>query len=472
MHCHTSSGRYRFKSDEKPNAACVPCHQQKVDNATAHTHHNADSTGNQCIACHMPMTEFARMTRSDHSMRPPAPAATLRFKSPNACGICHSDKDPTWADQQVRHWHNDDYQKPLLERAALVDAARRADWRRLGDILAYIGSKDRDEIFAASLIRLLHRCESQAKWPVVIKALQEDSSPLVRAAAAQALDEHVTPDSLRALAKATSDEYLLVRVRAASSLSPIPIEQFPDEYRPAVGRATKELLEALSARPDDYASHYNLGNFHMQRADQGKALASYENAIKLRPDFVPPYVNIAFVYNAKGQNNKAEASLRRAIALDPNNPAIHLNLGMLLGEMSRPTEAEQAFRRTLQIDPNSPAAAYNLGVMLASDRPSESLRWCRKAYQLCPQEGKYGCTYAFYLNQRGATDEAVKVLKEMVRRSVPYGDAYALLGAIHVGRAELDQAVSVYRSACANGSLTQGERENFHEILLRLEQRL
>ena len=160
MHCHTSSGRYRFKGDEKPNAACLPCHQEKVENATAHTHHKADSTGNRCIACHMPMTDFARMTRSDHSMRPPTPAATLKFKSPNACNICHKDKDPAWADQQVRQWHSDDYQKPVLERAALVDAARRGDWRRLGDILAYIGSKDRDEIFAASLIRLLYRCES------------------------------------------------------------------------------------------------------------------------------------------------------------------------------------------------------------------------------------------------------------------------------------------------------------------------
>ena len=160
MHCHTSSGRYRFKGDEKPNAACLPCHQEKVENATAHTHHQADSTGNRCIACHMPMTEFARMTRSDHSMRPPTPAATLKFKSPNACNLCHKDKDPAWADQQVRQWHKRDYQKPVLERAALVDAARRGDWRRLGDILAYIGSKDRDEVFAASLIRLLHGCES------------------------------------------------------------------------------------------------------------------------------------------------------------------------------------------------------------------------------------------------------------------------------------------------------------------------
>jgi len=470
MHCHTSSARYRFRSDERPNAACLPCHQERVENATAHTHHKADSKGNLCIACHMPMTEFARMTRSDHSMRPPAPAATLRFKSPNACNICHSDKDPTWADQQVRQWHKDDYQKPVLEQAALVDAARRGDWRQLGPILAYTGSSDRDEVFAASLVRLLYRCESQAKWPAVIKALREDASPLVRAAAAQALDGYATDESIRILAKATTDEYLLVRVRAATGLAAIPIEQIPREYQAAVGRATMELLEALNARPDDYASHYNIGNFYLQRGDHEKALASYQNAIRLRPDFVPPHVNIAFAYNVRGENDKAEASFRRAIALDPNNPAVHLNLGMLLGEMKRPMEAEQAFRRTLQIDPNSATAAYNLAVCLASDRPLESLRWCQKAHQLHPEEGKYGYTYAFYLHQRRETDEAVKVLREMVRRNVPYGDAYALLGSIHLERGEVDEAASVYRSACGNGSLTQGEREDFRMLLRGLEQ--
>ncbi|RPJ38544.1 MAG: tetratricopeptide repeat protein [Planctomycetaceae bacterium] len=470
MHCHTSSGRYRFKGNEKPNAACLPCHQEKVENATAHTHHKADSTGNRCIACHMPTTDFAHMTRSDHSMRPPTPAATLKYKSPNACNICHGDKDPAWADQQVRQWHSDDYQKPVLERTALMDAARRGDWRRLGDILAYIGSKDHDEIFAASLIRLLYRCESGAKWSALIKALREDSSPLVRAAAAQALDGYATDESVRALAKTTADEYLLVRVRAAAALAAIPVGQLPGEHQAAVERATTELLAALLVRPDDYASHYNLGNFYLQRGSHGEALASYQHAISLRPDFVPPYVNIAFVYNARGENDKAEASFRRAITLDPNSPVVHLNLGMLLGEMKRPKEAEQAFRRTLELDPNSAAAAYNLAVCLASDRPFESLRWCRKAYQLHPEEGKYGYTYAFYLHQRRETSEAMKVLREMVRRNVPYADAYALLCTILLEQGELDEAAGVYRSACGNGRLTESERESFRMMLRRVEQ--
>ena len=97
--CHTSSGRYRFKAEEKANDACMPCHEKHVKDAPAHTHHQEGSAGNKCISCHMPMTSFARMNRTDHSMLPPTPAATIAYKSPNACNLCHTDKDAAWADK-------------------------------------------------------------------------------------------------------------------------------------------------------------------------------------------------------------------------------------------------------------------------------------------------------------------------------------------------------------------------------------
>jgi hypothetical protein len=95
--CHTSSGRYRFRAEEKAQDACMPCHERYVKNAPAHTHHKEGSSGNKCISCHMPMTSFARMNRTDHSMLPPTPAATIAYKSPNACNLCHTDKDAAWA---------------------------------------------------------------------------------------------------------------------------------------------------------------------------------------------------------------------------------------------------------------------------------------------------------------------------------------------------------------------------------------
>ena len=469
-HCHTSSGRYRFKSAENPNAACLPCHRDKVENVTEHTRHDVSSTGSKCVSCHMPVTEFARMTRSDHSMRPPSPAATLKFESPNACNICHKDKDAKWADDHVRKWHEKDYQHSMLEQASLVDEARRGNWERLDTILDYISSQHRDEVIATTLLRLLSDCESQAKWPVIIKILQNDTSPLVRAAAAQTLDGYNTTESVDALAKATCDEYRLVRVRAASGLSAIGTEQLPVKHQAAVKLATIELLKSLEAHPDDYASHYNLGNFHMRRGDNEKALSSFQTAIKLRPDFMPPYVNIAFVHNSMGHNDKAAASFRKAIALDPNNVVSHLNLGMLLGEMNRSKDAEKAFRSALTADPNSAVAAYNLGILLASDQPSESLQWCRKAYLLEPDEGRYGYTYAFYLFQKGEVEEAITILADMVNRNVPYADAYVLLATIYIQTEEPDKAIDVYSSAYRNMKLTQQERDNFRTALFRLKQ--
>ena len=41
IHCHTSSGRYRFKDSAQANDACLPCHAERVANAPAHTHHKA-----------------------------------------------------------------------------------------------------------------------------------------------------------------------------------------------------------------------------------------------------------------------------------------------------------------------------------------------------------------------------------------------------------------------------------------------
>ena len=100
--CHTSSGRYRFKDEAKANDACLPCHAERVGKAAEHIHHPPDKPGvpTKCVSCHMPMTAFARMNRSDHSMLPPAPAATMKFGSPNACNLCHKDKDAAWADQE------------------------------------------------------------------------------------------------------------------------------------------------------------------------------------------------------------------------------------------------------------------------------------------------------------------------------------------------------------------------------------
>ena len=468
MHCHTSSGRYRFKEASKVNNACLPCHKERVENATEHTHHEVDSEGNKCITCHMPMTKFAHMNRTDHSMRPPTPAATLAFKSPNSCNLCHTDEDTAWADNHVRQWHKRDYQKEILEQAHLIDDARKQDWSNLNKMLQYISHKDRDEVVTASLIRLMRACDSQKKWTGIINALKDDPSPLVRASAAEALDNYITAESLRALLGATNDMYRLVRVRAAASLASIPPERLRDNYQKDLQKATTEYLEGLKTRADDYINHYNLGNFYLARRDTDQAIRSFERAIRLRPDYLASHVNAAFAYNVAGRNEQAESSFRKALQLDPNNLIVHINLGMLLGEQSRLSEAEDVFHKALKVDPNSAIAAYNLGVILAPEQINQALKWCGRAYELQPEEPKYGYTYAFYLYKSEKSCAAIDVLQNMVKRQIPYSDAYALLGAIHQKRGELDKAAEVYQAAVNNKRMSQQDRTSFETMMKRL----
>lgn len=443
MHCHTSSGRYRFKEDAVANNACLPCHAERVASAPLHTHHEADSAGNRCIACHMPMTEFARMHRSDHSMRPPMPAATLAFESPNACNMCHADQDAKWADETVREWRDRDYQADTLHWGGLVKAARAGEWARLAEMLEYLKRKDHEEMVAVSLIRLLAGCSYGRKWTAIIEAL-EDPSPLVRSSAATALSGYLTPEAVAALLAATKDESRLVRVRAAATLAPAPREAVSNEGWAALSRAVDEYLTVTLARPDDPLSHYNRGNFLMARRDLQGAVSSFETAISLRPDLLPPHVNLALALNALGRNAEAESSLRRALAINPDNLAANLNLGLLLGEMGRRQESVAAFRHTLKVDPNSATAAYNLAVLVAEDDLEEAVERCRHAAQLRPDDARFAYTLAFYQAQSQKLEDAVFTLEKLLIRRPDHGDSILLLGALYENQDKTEQASALY----------------------------
>jgi tetratricopeptide (TPR) repeat protein len=424
--CHTSSGRYRFKAAEKANDACLPCHEKHVKNAPAHTHHTPDSTASKCISCHMPMTSFARMNRTDHSMLPPTPSATIAHQSPNACNLCHTDKDAAWADKYVRQWRTRDYQAPVLKRAALIDSARKRDWKQLPAMLAYIAGKDRDEIFATSLIRMVPASGDASIVPVLLNAMR-DPSPLVRGAAADALPHVQSREAVQALVTATADEYRLVRVRAAAALAAYPNLPLNEADKVHVEAANVEYLASITARPDQWSSHYNLGNYYLNRNDPRQAISSYDTSLKLEPRAVLAMVNRSMAYAHLGDNGKAEESLREALEVAPDNAAANFNMGLLKAEQNNAKGAEHYLKKALKADPRMAQAAYNLCVITAKDRIDEAVSYCRKAADLRPQEPRYSYTLAFYLNRKGDRDEAVKMLKALLEKYPEYEDAEMLL---------------------------------------------
>ncbi|MBL6765046.1 MAG: C cytochrome precursor [Verrucomicrobiae bacterium] len=95
------------------NAACTQCHEPEKFSTRAHTHHEAASTGSECMNCHMPHTSWGllRGLRS-HRVNSPDLSRDRTAGRPNACNLCHLDKTIEWSADHMADWYG--AKKPSL----------------------------------------------------------------------------------------------------------------------------------------------------------------------------------------------------------------------------------------------------------------------------------------------------------------------------------------------------------------------
>lgn len=446
--CHTSSGRYRFKSADlaEANKACTSCHEENGKSYEQHTHHPLTGTSPKCVDCHMPTTRFGNMMRSDHSFRPPMPAATIKFKSPNACNLCHTDESAEWANKLVKQWKKNDYQKETLYIGSLIDEARNGKWGKLDEMLKVIETNTYGEVFTNSLIRILTTCDNPKKWPVLVAALKLES-PLSRSSAALGLLGYRTDQAKDALFLAAKDEILLVRLAAAQSLAAFPRESLNASQLELFLKVNTEYETSLISRPDDWSSYYNLGNHYQNMGNSTQALLAYTNSLKIYPDAIMPLINSSFLYSVSGDQIRAEANLRKALQVDPLNEAANLNLGLLMAEMQKMDEAEKALRNVMKVNPENSTAAYNLSVIVSSRDIAESCKWSKLAMDASPEDPKFAYTYAYFLNENKQSVPAMALLEKTIRKFPNHLSSIFLLGTIYSQKGQKLDAIHLYNNA-------------------------
>jgi predicted CXXCH cytochrome family protein len=101
-----------LKYREQPDQMCLQCHSDYVAKVEAHTHHAPTSEGSRCVSCHMPriMNSLLFQARTHQIDDIPRADLTLRFgpqESPNACLMCHREKDAQWAATRLQSWSCD-----------------------------------------------------------------------------------------------------------------------------------------------------------------------------------------------------------------------------------------------------------------------------------------------------------------------------------------------------------------------------
>jgi tetratricopeptide (TPR) repeat protein len=218
-----------------------------------------------------------------------------------------------------------------------------------------------------------------------------------------------------------------VRVRAAASLAGQQNLPLDEGQKKRVEAANEEHLASLLSRPDQWGSHYNLGNYYLNRGDFRQAVASYDTAIKREPRAVLAMVNESIAYARLGENQRASDALQKALKIAPDNAEANFNMGLVKAEQNDLKQAETHLRASLKADPQMAQAAYNLCIITAKNRLEEAIGFCRKASVLRPDDPWYAYTLAFYLNQSGDIEEALNTLKTLVAKHPAYRDAQQLL---------------------------------------------
>ncbi|MCA8969789.1 MAG: hypothetical protein KDC95_08405 [Planctomycetes bacterium] len=116
LSCHVMHGgdvRGQLEPEMRGNRACLQCHEDIGKDVQAHTKHDPQSTGSQCMDCHMPRMVFGVVEiHRSHKIENPNPARDAEKGRPNACTLCHLDKSPLWAADKMRELWGDAYVRP------------------------------------------------------------------------------------------------------------------------------------------------------------------------------------------------------------------------------------------------------------------------------------------------------------------------------------------------------------------------
>lgn len=363
------------------NALCLQCHEPPKYQTRAHYFHEPESTGAQCVNCHMPEQTYMGVdARRDHSFRVPDPVASLRFGVPNACTQCHADKDNRWAaDAITRHSGRTE---PWYPHAALFQAARTGRAAAAPDLLAYAGDASRPAILRATALQEASQFVSPRLLTVVDAALASPD-PLVRTAAVTALRQADVGQRVSRLVALVEDPVKAVRLSVARQLIELRIASAPPALRAQLEKLFAEYEASLLHNADMPESMSDLALFRSAQGDVDGAIEALLKARQLAPRYLPAMLNLSDMYRARGRDDLGEPLLREAISAYPESSDARHMMGLL---------------------------------HVRTGRTPDSVALFRQASQMAPDNAHYAMVYAIALAETGRRSEGIAVLEAAVRR--------------------------------------------------------
>jgi hypothetical protein len=175
---HEGDPRGQLRENRRDAELCTHCHQALAPRAeqVAHARHGAEPPS--CVACHMPSIVYGVLSaHPSHRIEVPDPARAAERKRPDACTLCHTDRDRGWAIREAARLYG-------LPAPSLPDGST---WSELETQL--IAGDPIERALAAEALggHPAAPAVRSRQSTLLLEALEHDPYPAVRRFAARAL---------------------------------------------------------------------------------------------------------------------------------------------------------------------------------------------------------------------------------------------------------------------------------------------
>ena len=399
------------------NGVCLGCHRAARYDVPSHHHHQAESPAAACVECHAPSRLYMVVdARRDHGFRVPRPDLSAAFGAPDACTGCHKDKHAAWAADAVAGWYGPARRDGTERLAQALKAGRTGAADAEDQLAALAGDAGQPGIARATALAGLRDLATAASL-MTLRRATGDSDPLVRRAAACALEGLDPTRRLVLGAPLLADPVRDVRIEAAVALAAVPRQSLSPEQAISLDKAIGEYEAAQRLNTERPESDLNLGLLHTALGSADKAEAAYRAAIGKDRGFVPAYVNLADLLRAQGRS--AEAVLREGVAAVPRAAALHHALGLALVREQRLPDAVAALQRAAELAPDNARFGYVYAVAVKeTEGLARGLEVLRTQQLRHPQSRDILFALASYSREAGDT-EVAREYAERLARLVP-----------------------------------------------------
>lgn len=394
------------------NALCGSCHLPAEFDRPTHHFHAAESSGAQCVSCHMPERTYMVIDpRRDHNIAVPRPDLARQLGIPDACTGCHTDREPDWAAQQITGWFPEGRWQQASP-ATTIAAADQGLPAAQQDLATLVNDPQLAAIVRGSAAQRLQPQLGEVQQQAVAKGLQ-DPDPLVRLGSIRALEDSPAALRRRYLPPLLADPLRSLRSLAASQLVDVDL---PPATQPAFERALREHEEELTLHAERSSHLGQLGLLRLRQGRAGEAEQAWSQAIEAAPLDAANYLNLADLYRAQGREKATERLLREALVILPTEGMLHYALGLSLVRQQQREAAMEPLRRAWELQPDDPRTGYVYAVALEPSAPQEALAILRQAGRLHPNDRDLLAAGASFSLQHGQPALARKFIDALLER--------------------------------------------------------